>query len=80
MLRDLQADLRSRVLEIVPVDWAAVHQKAEELSLRHTESKGHRVKDILHVATALYLGADKFLTFDANQKALAEAERLMVEV
>jgi predicted nucleic acid-binding protein len=36
--------------------------------------------DILHVATALHLGADEFLTFDGNQKTLAEAEGLTVKV
>lgn len=80
MLRDLQSDLRTKVLEIMPVDWAAVHQTAEELSEQYTEVKGHRLADILHVATALHLGADEFLTFDANQKTLAEAEGLVVKV
>jgi predicted nucleic acid-binding protein len=80
MLRDLQSDLRTKVLEILPVDWAAVHQTAEELSERYTESNGHRLADILHVATALHLGADGFLTFDANQKKLAQAEGLVVQV
>ena len=36
--------------------------------------------DILHVATAIELGAKAFLTFDANQKKLAEAEGLFVPV
>ena len=80
MLRDLQSDLRTKVLEIMPVDWASVPQTAEELSERYTESKGHRLADILHVATALHLGAERFLTFDANQKKLAEEEGLTVEV
>ncbi|MBK8094522.1 MAG: type II toxin-antitoxin system VapC family toxin [Verrucomicrobiaceae bacterium] len=80
MLRDLQSDLRTKVLEVMPVDWSAVHYTAEELSERYTETKGHRLADILHVATALHLGADEFLTFDANQKALAEAEGLVVKV
>jgi predicted nucleic acid-binding protein len=80
MLHDLQSDLRTKVLEITPVDWASVHQTAEELSERYTEAKGHRLADILHVATALHLGAKHFLTFDANQKMLAEAEGLTVEV
>jgi predicted nucleic acid-binding protein len=79
MRRDLQADLRTGVWEIVPVDWAAVHQIAEELSERHTEAKGHRLADILHVATALHLGAERFLTFDANQKTLAVAEGMRVK-
>jgi predicted nucleic acid-binding protein len=30
---------------------------------------GHRAFDILHVAAAVYLGADEFLTFDSNQRS-----------
>ena len=59
-----------------PVDWAAVHQRAEALSTAHTISSGHRLADILHVATALHLGVTEFLTFDSNQKKLAQAEGL----
>ncbi|MGH8021374.1 MAG: type II toxin-antitoxin system VapC family toxin [Opitutaceae bacterium] len=80
MLRDLQADLAAKVLEIVPVDWAEVHQFAERLSATHTLVRGHRLADILHVATALHLGAREFLTFDHNQRLLAEAEGLSVSV
>ena len=34
--------------------------------------------DILHVATAIELDVKAFLTFDANQKMLAENEGLTV--
>ncbi len=78
MLRDLQSDLRGGVLEVVPVDWSEVHQIAERLSDRYTEAEGHRLMDILHVATAVHLGAAEFLTFDENQKRLAEAEGMVV--
>lgn len=78
MLADLEADLRGKIFEIVPADWAAVHQLAEGLSARRTEAKGHRLADILHVATALHLGVTEFLTFDPNQKRLAESENLTV--
>ena len=78
MLADLEADLRGKILEIVPADWAAVHQLAEGLSARRTEAKGHRLADILHVATALHVGVTEFLTFDPNQKRLAESENLTV--
>jgi predicted nucleic acid-binding protein len=44
----------------------------------HTLADGHRLADILHVATALHLGAMEFLTFDSNQKKLAEREGLVV--
>lgn len=78
MLRALQSDLSNGVLKMVAPDWADVHRIAEELSGKHTESGGHRLVDILHVATALHLAAEQFLTFDANQKHLAEAEGMIV--
>lgn len=78
MLRALQSDLAEGVLEMVAPDWADVHRIAEEQSAKYTESGGHRLADILHVATAVHLGAARFLTFDANQKKLAEAEGMVV--
>ena len=76
MLRDLQADLAGGVLAVAPVDWADVHRRAEQLSDKHTIADGHRLADILHVASALHLGALELLTFNGNQKTLAEAEGL----
>ena len=46
---------------------------------RHTMAGGHRSFDVLHVATALHLGAREFLTFDGNQRKLAAAEKLKVK-
>jgi predicted nucleic acid-binding protein len=80
MLRDLQSDLANGVLEVISVDWADVHRLAEQLSAKYTETEGHRMADILHVATALHLGAPEFLTFDDSQRTMAEAEGLMVPV
>lgn len=80
MLNDFQIDLNAGLFTTTPVDWAAVHQRAEALSSAHTLAAGHRLADLLHVATALHLGAADFLTFDGNQKKLAEAEGLMVPV
>ena len=80
MLQSVQADLASREIEVLPVDWSDVHQLAENLSARYTEQNGHRLADILHVATALHLGASAFLTFDANQRLLAEAAGLVVSI
>lgn len=80
MLNDLQIDLNAGLLTTIPVDWAAVHQRAESLSSAHTLASGHRLADILHVATALHFGVTEFLTFDGNQKKLAEAEGLVVPV
>ncbi|RYD31099.1 MAG: PIN domain-containing protein [Verrucomicrobiaceae bacterium] len=78
MLNDLRQDLDRGVIRSEPVDWSMVHRLAEALSEKHTASGGHRLIDILHVATGLHLGAREFLTFDANQRALAEAEGMTV--
>jgi predicted nucleic acid-binding protein len=80
MLRDLRADLASGVIAVVPIDWTEVHSLAEILSAKHTESDGHRFADLLHVATALHLGAEQFLTFDTNQRKIARAEGMKTPV
>ncbi|MBC8126327.1 MAG: type II toxin-antitoxin system VapC family toxin [Gloeobacteraceae cyanobacterium ES-bin-144] len=56
---------------------AEILSEASRLSLAHTLTGGHRGFDILHVAAAKILGATHFLTFDANQKKLAESESLI---
>ena len=59
---------------------ATVVDEAKRLSETHTLAGGHRGFDILHVAAALTLGAHAFLTFDGNQKKLAEAAGLQVPI
>ena len=59
---------------------ADVLDEATRLSSTHTLTGGHRGFDVLHVAAALVIGAGEFLTFDGNQKKLAEAEGLAVPV
>ena len=61
-----------------PCNLADVLDEATRLSSTHTLTGGHRGFDILHVAAALVLRADEFLTFDSNQKKLAETEGLVV--
>jgi predicted nucleic acid-binding protein len=78
-LTDLQTDLDTGAVVVVTADWPDVHRLAETLSKRHTIAGGHRAFDVLHVATALHLGAREFLTFDANQRKLAAAEKLKVK-
>src|SRR2546423_7496954 len=79
MLADLQSDIDSGLVKIEPVDWAKVISRAEQLSAQHTSKSGHRGFDILHVATALELGAKELLTFDEKQRALAKAAGLKVK-
>ena len=79
MLGDLQSDLDSGVVALVPADWAKVHSLAEQLSSQHALKGGHRSLDTLHVATALALGAKELLTFDARQRVLAKTAGLRVK-
>lgn len=78
-LAKLQANLDAGAVVLVAAEWADVHSRAEELSRRHTAAGGHRSLDVLHVATALHLEAEQFLTFDANQRKLATAAGLKVK-
>ena len=48
------------------------------LSALHSEILGTRSLDVLHVACALVLGGNDFLTFDHRQGALAKAAGLKV--
>jgi predicted nucleic acid-binding protein len=72
MLADLKSDLVSGAVAIVPAPWHLVHAAAERLSELYTDANGHRAMDILHVATAVHLGAKEFLTFDGRQRTLAK--------
>ncbi len=57
---------------------AEILSESNRLSLAYTLTGGHRSFDILHVAAARVIGATQFLTFDGNQKKLAENEGLSV--
>ena len=78
-LNQFEADLANGVAVLTPCNFQDVLRRADELSARHTISGGHRSFDVLHVATALHLDAEEFLTFDANQRKLASAEKLKVK-
>jgi predicted nucleic acid-binding protein len=72
-------DLASGVAVLEPCNFQDVLRRAEDLSDRHTGAGGHRSFDVVHVATALHLGASQFLTFDTNQRKLAAAEGLSIK-
>jgi predicted nucleic acid-binding protein len=78
-LSQFEADLKNGVAVLTPCSFQDVLRRADELSTRHTIAGGHRSFDVLHVATALHLDAREFLTFDANQRKLAAAEKLKVK-
>jgi len=67
-----------RALLDVSLDMDAAITRAAELSTVHTEPLGARAIDLLHVAGALTLESELFLTTDRRQAQLAKAEGLKV--
>ena len=78
-LNQFETDLSQGLAVLAPCNFQDVFHRAEMLSARHTIPNGHRSFDVLHVATALHLGVREFLTFDANQRKLAAAEKLRIK-
>ena len=76
LLETFTSDLSGKVFAPIHVDISEILKSSEILSVRHTREHGYRSIDILHVATALHLSAQNFLTFDKNQSELARAEGL----
>lgn len=80
-LKQVDADLRDETLLVhAPVDWVAVLREAEKMGAAHSESLGCRSGDLLHVAAAVELGFDQFLTFDERQRKMAKAAGLSVRI
>ena len=61
------------------ISWADTFKYAVDLSREHTKKTGSRSLDILHVASALSIKADKFLTFDERQSILASRAGIKIE-
>jgi predicted nucleic acid-binding protein len=73
-----ESDCRLDRMIIVPCNLLSIVQEARRLSSLHTVEGGYRSFDILHVAAALHLQADVFLSFDINQRKLATKEGLKI--
>ena len=74
----LQQLISRRNLLDVSVDIAASITLADRLSMAHTELLGARAIDLLHVAAALTLEGELFLTTDARQGKLTKAAGLRI--
>ena len=61
-----------------PEDLDAVLRLSGNFARQRTAKGGHRTLDIMHVATAVHLGAKQFLTFDSRQRQLAKYAGLRV--
>ena len=62
------------------LDWSAIFSHAIDLSKMHSVDIGSRSLDILHVASALSMNADRFLTLDDRQTRLAALAGLKIEM
>ncbi len=68
----LEDDLAAHRLARVPVDFASLFARAEELVSAHAARLLCRSLDVLHVACALQLECTRFVTADHRQLALAK--------
>jgi len=75
---DFESDLAEGRLQLVDALWRRMLDLAAELSQEHTAKLGTRTLDVLHVASAVALGAQRFVTYDIRQAALAKAVGLRV--
>lgn len=72
---DFAEDIRKGVVTLHPLSHATF-EEAKRLSRRHTATLGTRSLDLMHVASAVTARAATFLSFDRNQRKLAEAAGL----
>lgn len=70
--------LKRGALQDVSVDLDSAFGRARQLSSTYTDRFGARAIDLLHVACALLLESELFLTSDQRQADLAKAEGLQV--
>ena len=66
------------IIELREIPVRRLYPAAHRLSVYHTLERTFGAMDIIHVATALELGAKTFVSFDTRQRELAEAEGLVV--
>lgn len=77
-LARLVAWVKRGALKELVIDMDVAVDRARRLSTAHAEQVGARAIDLLHVACALLLESEAFLTSDQRQAALAKAEGLQV--
>jgi predicted nucleic acid-binding protein len=69
----MDRDVADRILLKVPVDPSRLLPVALRLAADHFKANPARTLDLLHVASAVVLGAKVLASFDIRQRALAKA-------
>lgn len=75
----IDMDLENRVLFRPELIWTEVMKRAVHLSMLYTSEIGSRSLDIIHVAAAVELKCETFITYDARQAKLARAAGLRIK-
>lgn len=78
VIRNLEREIRLGYWPHVEFAWPDAIRTANEISAEHSRSLCIRAMDLFHVAIACEVGAEKFLTFDEDQAALASVAGLQV--
>lgn len=76
LIRRLEDDVRCDYLLHIEADWRDVLRTASEISIANAFQRPCPGTDLLHVAHALELSAELFVTFDADQLELARSAGL----
>ena len=77
---DFEEDLvKGSLLTPVRLTLEELEPRFDHLVGRHTAKHGFRTYDLLHVASAIYLGCDTFWSFDAKALKLAKLEGLKTD-
>ena len=79
IFRKIDSTLEEDILRHAPLDWNAALREAENVAEAHVMQMGASSADLLHVACALVLDAEEFLTFDQRQAVLAKRAGLNVK-
>jgi len=75
----IDEDLFEGILQHTPLVWADALREAERIGEATLTQIGARSGDLLHVASAVVLGAREFVTFDQRQTKLARRAGLKVK-
>jgi len=76
IIRGLEEDVRIGYFTHMEADWRDVLRTANEISLTCAKSRPCRSADLLHVAYAIELTAQLFVSYDEDQIVLAKAAGL----
>jgi len=78
-LRKSEEHILDGLLQHTPLVWADALREAERLGEAYLTEMGVRSGDLLHIASAVVLGAREFVTFDQRQTKLARRAGLKVK-